>query len=287
MAQNLAGEYELIVVDDCSGDGSAEIARTTPGVQLISATGAGPGAARNLGVAASCGAVLAFTDADCFPHHDWLSEGLASLGRRALVQGAVQADPAAALGPFDRTVWVTGESGLYETANLFVRRSAFDAVGGFEPWIQPDDGKELAEDVWLGWRIRRSGAETAFSDRARVDHAVFERTVRSYLAERKRLRYFPPIVARIPELRHELLFGRYFLSRRSAAFDLAVLALASAAALRSAVPLPAALPYIWMLLGERRWRTRAPRVIGARVLADVVGLMALLRGSLAARSPVL
>ncbi len=37
--------------------------------------------------------------------------------------------PEAAPGPFDRTLWVTGAWGLFESANLFVRRETFERVG--------------------------------------------------------------------------------------------------------------------------------------------------------------
>lgn len=286
LAQELDGPFEVIVADDRSADRSVEIAAAHH-VRVVSAQAAGPGAARNAAASVATGSILAFTDADCFPRSGWLAAGVSALTDLDLVQGAVGADPEAPLGPFDRTVWATEETGLYETANLFVRRSVFEQIGGFEPWLMPADGKELAEDVWLGWRARRAGARTGFRAAARVDHAVFARTAREYVAERRRLVHFPAIVSRVPELRRELLFGGLFLARRTAAFDFALLAIGGAVASASPAPLVAALPYGWMLFGERRWRRRAPSVIAARVAADGVGLAALMRGSLAARSPVL
>ena len=61
----------------------------------------------------------------------------------------------------------------------------------------------MAEDVWLGWRARRAGLATGFASAAVVHHAVFPRSAGEYVAERRRLRHFPALVRRIPELRDE------------------------------------------------------------------------------------
>jgi glycosyltransferase involved in cell wall biosynthesis len=113
-SQDLSEPYEVVVVDDGSDDDTAAMAEGSPGpLRVLRAEGAGPGPARNAGVNASRGAVLAFTDADCAPSPDWLRSGLAAMRTADLVQGRVEPDPDARLGPFDHTVWVVGESGLY------------------------------------------------------------------------------------------------------------------------------------------------------------------------------
>ncbi len=280
--------FEVILVDDGSSDGTAELAESEPGVRVLRQPGAGPAAARNRGAAAARGAALAFTDADCFPEPGWLAAGLRALGRAELVQGAVAPEPVDAPQPFVRSLWVNGESGLYETANLFVRRELFDALGGFEAWLEVEIGKELAEDVWFGWRARRAGARTAFCSEARVRHAVFGLSAGDWIADRRRLRYFPAIVAKVPELRRTMFFARLFLSRDRAAFDVAVAAATWAALARSPVPLLAAAPYARLLVRRsRRWRRRAPWVATMHVLRDAVALAALVRGSVRWRSLVL
>jgi hypothetical protein len=134
--------------------------------------------------------------------------------------------------------------------------------------------------VWFGWRAVRSGARTAFCDEALVHHAVFERGPRDYVAERLRLRYFPAMAARIPELRSTFFHRRLFLTPRSAAFDAALAGLALAAASRRPWPLALALPYA--RIARRRRRTWP-----VDVAADAVGLAALLVGSARAHSLVL
>src|SRR3954468_8267905 len=55
---------EVIVVDDGSTDGSAAVAESYPEARLLRAENGGPGAARNVGVAAARGEAVANLDAD-------------------------------------------------------------------------------------------------------------------------------------------------------------------------------------------------------------------------------
>ena len=109
-----------------------------------------------------------------------------------------------------------------------------------------------------------------------------------FVSEKLRLRYFPMIAARIPEFRGRTLYRHVFLSKRSAAFDLAITAAAVAVARRSRLPLIAAVPYARLAASDtRRFRRRAPLVAAVRALADATTLGALLAGSVKARSVVL
>jgi glycosyl transferase family 2 len=281
---------EVIVVDDGSTDATVEIARSSPVVTtVLTQAGAGPGAARNLGAAAANGDVLAFTDADCVPQPGWLASGLAALAGHDLVQGAVRPPPGAVIGPFDRTISVMRAHGLYETANMLVRKGLFMSLGGFEPWLMPRDGKELGEDVWLGWRARRAGARMGFCAEAVVDHAVFPRGPRDYIAERARLRHFPAMTRRIPELREHVLTRRWFLAPRTQAFDLAAAGVLTAALARSPLPLAAVFPYARHLRRRASGHglRRGPVIAAVEVAADVVGAGALLAGSIEQRTLVL
>lgn len=284
--QDAGFDYEVIVVDDGSVDGTPELVpRFGRDVRLVRGDGTGPAAARNLGVASCSGAMLAFCDADCFPTRGWLAAGLEALGEAELVQGRVLPEPGVAIGPYDRTLWVTHEVGLWETANLFVTRPAFDSVGGFEDWLRPVAGKAMAEDVWFGWRTKRQGAASSFCEAALVHHAVFPRSRRAYVAERRRLRHFPEIVARMPELRGAFLHRRVFLNRRTEALAAAVAGVLLAAALRRTLPLIALLPY--GRLAARRAASHGAGTAAVDAAADLLGAWALLSGSVTARTPVL
>ena len=288
-AQDAGRPWEAVLVDDGSSDGTADLATRAAdaaglALRVERTGGEGPAAARNRGASASTAGALAFLDADCFPAPGWLAAGLHALASADLVQGRVAPDPGFVRGPFDRTLHVNGPSPLFESANLFIDRAVFERLGGFEEWLQPEVGKAVAEDVWLGWRARRDGCAIEFAPDALAHHAVFREGALAHVLDRRRLAHFPAIAAKVPEIRGELFFGRWFLSERTAAFDLA---LAAAASRRRAL-LPLALPYLWILLGEALpWRALAPKVVPVRVAADCVGLLALLRGSARRRSLVL
>jgi glycosyltransferase involved in cell wall biosynthesis len=295
--QRLDGEFEVIVVDNGSHDHTAEVAERNELVTHVvrCERGEGPGAARNAGAAASRGDVFAFLDADCRPAPGWLASGVAATSRDDFVQGKVLPDPEAQLGPFDRTVSVSGAYGLFESANLFVTRELFERLGGFPRGLEASTSGRgpgsapFGEDVIFGWRARRAGARTGFCERALAYHEVFRRGPVGFVYERRRLAMFPALAARVPELRTTFFYRRLFLSGRSARFDLAVAGLALAVVIERPLPLAATLPYLRLLAGSSaRWGVaRAPLVAFAEAIADGLGAAALVRGSVASRSLLL
>jgi glycosyltransferase involved in cell wall biosynthesis len=292
-AQREPPSFEVIVVDDGSTDDTRTVAQSfgdkLPLRLLDTRGGEGPGAARNLGAAEARGDVLVFVDADCEPEPEWLMRIVAAARGAELVQGKVLPPDGAVVGPFDRFIAVVSEYGLYQTANLAIHRDLFEHLGGFEQIVMPKRSKELGEDAWLAWRARRAGARNAFAADAVVRHAVFPRSAGGYLAEQWRVRFFPALTAHMPELRDAFLYRRWFLSHRSARFDLAVAGVVGARALRSPLPLVAALPYLQTLWNESAaWGPeRRLQVAPVHLAADAVRAAGLAWGSLRSRTPVL
>ncbi len=294
VAQRSPPPFEVIVVDDGSDDATPVLVEAFSDrleVRLFTQSRQGPGAARNLGVGATDAPLIAFLDADTFPAEGWAAAIVAALAGADLVQGAVVADRAARPGPFDRTLRVDHPTALYQTANLAVRREAFEAVGGFSAWIDPGGGGRghFGEDVDFAWRAIRAGARAEFAAAAAVEHAVFARGAIAMIAERRRCAHFPELIARVPELRARWLVGRFFLTARSRAFDAALFGVVAAISRRRVGPLLLTIPYLRISAGEaRRWGPRrGPRVAVAGLFADSVALGSLLRGSIAARRAVL
>ena len=66
-------DFEVIVVNDGSSDDTGDIARRYPGVRLIEMPNGGLSAARNIGLSAATGEIVAYTDADVRVDRDWLT----------------------------------------------------------------------------------------------------------------------------------------------------------------------------------------------------------------------
>lgn len=283
------GGMEVIVVDDGSTDGTwpllEELTQTTSLALLVlrvAATG-GPSLPRNTGVARGRAKLLAFTDDDCLPRPEWLA-ALAATAGEGVVQGKTLPTAGGPSGPWDRTITVAKLTALYETCNLALPRQLFLEVGGFPVLAQGPRG--FGEDVALGHRAaERSGVR--FCADAVVEHRWLAATYRQHLDGRRRLAGFPALTRQLPTLRARLLL-RLFLSRRSAACDVAAVGLLGAAAGRRGWLL-AALPWLLLVLQEagRRPGRPLPVRMAQVALADAVATASLLEGSVRTRTPVL
>src|SRR5262249_49593705 len=66
-------DYEVIVVDDGSTDDTRSILSRFPAARAIHQTNQGLSVARNVGLQAATGSIVAYTDSDCFADPDWLT----------------------------------------------------------------------------------------------------------------------------------------------------------------------------------------------------------------------
>ena len=155
---------EIIVADNGSlrgFDTVRQIVGTRGRVIEVAERGAGP--ARNAGVRASRGEAIAFIDSDCRPDPRWLEEGLAELRLADFAGGRVDvlvedplrmtaAEAFESVFAFQNEAYVKGRN-FTVTASMFVWRSVFESVGGFENGV-PEDKDWCMRAVRKGYRIR-------------------------------------------------------------------------------------------------------------------------------------
>jgi glycosyltransferase involved in cell wall biosynthesis len=150
--------FEVVIGDDGSRPECApRLDDSDVNVRVVKGPPKTSYAARNRAVAAARGAVLAFTDADCLPEPTWLERGLAALDTADVIAGEVRYKL-----PPRPTVWslLTVDMFLDQeravrfsgavTANLFVRRQLFDALGGFDEELPSGGDADFAHRVVAG-----------------------------------------------------------------------------------------------------------------------------------------
>ena len=182
--------YEVIVVNDGSTDRTREIAERYDGIRLINQENRGLSAARNVGIAAATGEIVAFTDSDCVADPDWLTYLVATFLRSgwSAVGGPNFPPPEDSLVPSAVAVSPGGPTHVLlndEVAehipgcNMAFRKSALEEINSFDPVF-----RAAGDDVDLCWRLQNQGCQIGFSPAAVVWH--FRRnTVKAYLNQQR------------------------------------------------------------------------------------------------------
>lgn len=165
--------FEIVVADNASPEGVeavADVIAARAHLVVVDEKGAGP--ARNGGVAAASGEVLAFIDSDCVAEPAWIEEAIAGLpgfdfigGRvRVLVQDPDAITPVEAFErvfAFDFKTYIEKKR-FTGAGNLICPRRVFDAVGGFRTGV--------SEDVEWSRRAQACGFRLGYAPRAVVGH---------------------------------------------------------------------------------------------------------------------
>lgn len=183
LQQSLAARtYEIIVVDDRPAPGTRQLVealqrcaagRTLPirrvTIQYIpNHDRHGPAAARNRGWHAARAAIVAFTDDDTVPAHDWLEKALSAFTDQVdALSGRIHMPVPASPTDYERNAKCLEES-EFVTANCFCRKHVLERLDGF------DERFTLAwrEDSDLHFRLLGSGARVAHAPQALVVHPV-------------------------------------------------------------------------------------------------------------------
>jgi mycofactocin system glycosyltransferase len=178
----LGSDHRVLVVDDASIDPSRVAAVCAAhAAQLVPlAANGGPAAARMAALAHLEADLVLFLDSDTVPPRDLVDrlaghfddpvvaavapritalQGASSASRYGMAAGSLD------LGDQAARVMTGGRVSYVPTAALLVRRSALDAVGGF------DAGLRFGEDVDLVWRLDAAGWRVRYEPSVRVQHA--------------------------------------------------------------------------------------------------------------------
>jgi GT2 family glycosyltransferase len=180
-------DYEVIVVDNQSTDGSYELLLDEPRITVLRNTINGCATGRNLGVEAARGEIIAFLDSDQWVvSESWLDMALELLDQHREL-GAVSRNA----GWFERGK-VTGPLTYFQpdegrrphelfrsdiaylaTAGMVMRRAMFDWLGGFDPAYDPT----CYEDTDLSLQIRHAGFELAYCPYLPINHLPHQTTL--------------------------------------------------------------------------------------------------------------
>jgi GT2 family glycosyltransferase len=168
-------DYEVIVVNDGSTDATASIAAQYP-YRVITTENRGLSAARNTGLHAATGEIIAYTDDDARPDPDWLTylaltfrtSGHAAVGGPNIPpagDGSVAECVANAPGGPIHVLVSDREAEHIPGCNMAFRKFCLDAIGGFDPQF-----RAAGDDVDVCWRLQEHGWTLGFNPAAMVWH---------------------------------------------------------------------------------------------------------------------
>jgi len=168
-------DFEVIVIDDGSTDDSAAIAGEYD-VRLIRTENRGLAAARNTGLEAASGEIVAYLDDDAYPDPYWLHYLVDAFLTSAHVavggpnlpppgDGAIADCVANAPGGPTHVLLSDREAEHIPGCNMAFRRDALRAIGGFDPQF-----RVAGDDVDVCWQLQKRGWTLGFSPAAVVWH---------------------------------------------------------------------------------------------------------------------
>lgn len=274
------GRFEVVVADDCSGDGTAEIVERFPCKHVRLPRHGGVSRARNAGAAASSGELLLFIDADCLLREDALSVANAAYGEgKARVLGGTYTS-----SPYDGDFFSAFQSAFihhFETKRaepdyvaahaMVIGADLFRRSGGFVEGSFIGVAASV-EDVELSHRLRRAGCELVMCPDLQVQHVFRFSLGRSLANAVKKARYWTAYSLANRDLLADSGTASWELKGNVAAAVAQAALLATAAFLGAAWPLAAIAPLLALDLHLNRRLIAAWHGIRGRRFAGLASL---------------
>jgi O-antigen biosynthesis protein len=168
-------DFEVIVVDDGSTDSTADIVREY-GFRLIKTENLGLSNARNIGMRAASGEIIAYLDDDARPDPHWLAYLAATFlsTEHAGVGGPNITHPSDGLiaecvgmapGNPTHVLLSDREAEHIPGCNMAFRKASLEEIGAFDTRF-----RVAGDDVDICWRLRQRGWSLGFSPAAVVWH---------------------------------------------------------------------------------------------------------------------
>lgn len=182
-------DYEVILVDDGSTDASQSIATLFPAVRNIRhERNKGLSVARNTGIEAAAGEIVAFTDSDCRADEDWLffligdllRSRFTGIGGHNFLPSDDSPTAAAVMVSPGGPAHVMLNDRVAEHipgCNMAFYRWSLVEIGGFDPIY-----RKAGDDVDICWRLQQRGYRIGFSPAGFVWH-YRRNTIRAYLKQ--------------------------------------------------------------------------------------------------------
>lgn len=176
LSQDYDGKKEIIVVDDGSVDGTAEVVKKYKGITYLPQAHQGPAVARNRGAKKAQGEIILFTDADCVPKKNWIAEMIRPFKDRNIVgvQGVYKTRQTELMARFSQIeieeryerMGISQYIDFIGTYAAAYRKSIFDQFGGFDESFPTASG----EDAEFSYRLHAAGHKMVFNPSAIVYH---------------------------------------------------------------------------------------------------------------------
>ncbi|WP_162053460.1 glycosyltransferase [Pontibacter pamirensis] len=183
--------FEVIIVNNDPNDQVPANYYLPRNMSILSEGKAGSYAARNAGLEVAKGEIIGFTDADCVPHSDWITNAVErfSTGNVDRLGGKIELFYQNA----SKKTWIELYESIYSfnqkktvevlkgsvTANFFARRELFDKVGKF------DASKKSGDDIGWNRRANTHGFNLFYADNVKIGHPA-RATFKEFTNQRRR-----------------------------------------------------------------------------------------------------